>query len=166
MKHFIFISGLSGTGKTTLSKQLYKNLSKDYNNVILLDGDILRGSLKILKINNQHSYSRKERLKYAMYYVKLSKLLYNQNKIIILSTISLFREIHNFNKKNFPNYTEVYLQTDINILKNRKKIYKFKRNVVGRDIKYDIPKTPSIIFNNLKKNEIKKAVDDIVNFIK
>ena len=43
----LWITGLSGSGKTTISKMIYKNLKKNYSNIILLDGDKLRDKLKI-----------------------------------------------------------------------------------------------------------------------
>tara|TARA_B100000579_G_scaffold382130_1_gene351123 strand:- start:239 stop:451 length:213 start_codon:yes stop_codon:yes gene_type:complete len=45
----LWITGLSGSGKTTISKILLAKLKKKYDNIILLDGDKLRKTLKIKK---------------------------------------------------------------------------------------------------------------------
>lgn len=37
-----WITGLSGAGKTTIGNCLYYELRKQYDNVVLLDGDILK----------------------------------------------------------------------------------------------------------------------------
>ena len=51
----LWITGLSGSGKTTISKLIYAELKKKYRNIILLDGDNLRK--KILDIpKSQFSY--------------------------------------------------------------------------------------------------------------
>ena len=52
----IWFTGLSASGKTTLSTQLYKDLKHlSIDNVVLLDGDILRDELK------NHNYDVKNR---------------------------------------------------------------------------------------------------------
>ena len=45
----MWITGLSGSGKTTISLMLKKKLSKKYSNIVLLDGDVLRNKFKIKK---------------------------------------------------------------------------------------------------------------------
>ena len=54
----LWITGLSGSGKTTISKMIYYELKKKYSNIILLDGDILRNKLKIKKADHFLSNSR------------------------------------------------------------------------------------------------------------
>ena len=58
----------------------------------------------------------------------------------------------NWNKKNISNYVEVYIKTNIKtiIKANKKKIYHKKNssNIVGVDIKPELPKKADIIINN------------------
>ena len=62
------------------------------------------------------SYSREERMDFAMKYSKLcSKFL--QGLIVIIATISLFKKIHNWNRDNLPNYFEVFLKVPLDELK-------------------------------------------------
>lgn len=39
----IWLSGLAGAGKTSFASKLYTRLKQDFNNVVLLDGDVFRG---------------------------------------------------------------------------------------------------------------------------
>ena len=48
----LWITGLSGSGKTTISEIIYNKLKKKYSNIILLDGDILRKKLKVKTLNS------------------------------------------------------------------------------------------------------------------
>ena len=65
----------------------------------------------------------------------------------------------NWNRKNISNYIEVYIKTNINtiIKANKKKIYHKKNsgNIVGIDIKSELPKKADIIINN----NFKKSLD-------
>ena len=92
----IWITGLSGAGKTTLAKQLYLRLKKNQMHPILLDGDLLRLIFKIGSIEEQ-SYSRKSRINLGLKYGLLCKTLSSQGFIVILATISMFHEIYAWN---------------------------------------------------------------------
>ncbi|EAI3906345.1 adenylyl-sulfate kinase, partial [Campylobacter lari] len=153
----VFITGLSGSGKTTLAYALQKYLQKEYQKKsIVLDGDELRACVENFK------YSKDSRLKMAKYYVKLSEILYKQNFIVILSTISMFDEIRSYNRKNFERYLEIFLDVSLDIRKQRDSKNFFKQkitNIVGVDQVFEIPKASDII---LRDNfDIQKEVKHI-----
>ena len=52
-----WIEGFSGSGKTSISKNIQKDLSKTFGKTIILSGDILR------KFFDRSGYSKKERIK-------------------------------------------------------------------------------------------------------
>lgn len=167
----IWITGLSGSGKTTFAKSLSNKLESFQDNVVLLDGDSLRKALINLS-DNDNQYFASSRLKFTKTYVELCKLLYNQNKIVIIATISMNRSILKSNKKLFKNYCEIFLNRDLKkiINNNSKSIYFLKnakpnKNVVGLDIDYEIPKNPNFIFENMKRKEINKKVNEVLEFI-
>jgi adenylylsulfate kinase-like enzyme len=138
-----WITGLSGVGKTTISLKLLDLLKKKNNNTILINGDDLR---KIFELNK---YDKEARIKYAKQYSKLCQFLSNQGINVILTIVGLFRDIHKWNRNNITNYIEVYIKSDINLIKvhDKRKIYK-KKKVFGKDIKPEIPKKPDIIITN------------------
>ena len=56
-----WITGLSGSGKTTIGNRLYYEMKKTYDNVVLLDGDILKEI-----VDENVGYSDEQRRKRAM----------------------------------------------------------------------------------------------------
>ena len=58
---------------------------------------------------------------YGKSYSKIVQNLSNQNVNVIIATVSLFRELHNWNRKNIENYCEIYIKTKITNIKNFKK---------------------------------------------
>ena len=160
----IWITGLAGSGKTTLSKALCEELKKTNSNVVHLDGDIIREIL-----GDIHSHSIEDRIKISTIYSNLCTNLSNQGLIVVISTISLFHEIHDLNRKNIENYLEIFLDTPQEVLeqRNQKKLYSHsKSDVMGIHQNPEFPKNPDLIFKNEGKNEImKKLIIKIRNFI-
>ena len=145
MARCFWITGLSASGKTTMSRMLHEHFITAGNNIILLDGDELRD------IFSNHSYSRRDRIKNGLNYSKLCKYLVSQNVNVIIAVIGLFKDIHTWNRKNIPGYCEIFIDTPIEELKKRdpKGIYKLydegrTNNIAGLDLKVDYPTNPDI----------------------
>ena len=161
----IWITGLSGSGKSVLGKLILPIIKKKIGPTILISGDDLRNIFKL------YGYTKKERLENAKKFYGLYKLLTDQGFNVIFCVVSMFDKVRSWNKKNIKNYIEVYIKSDVKkiIQQRRKEIYfKNKKNIVGLDIKPQIPKNPDItIHNNFKKNirEISKVLSkEIINF--
>ena len=146
----IWITGFSGAGKTTISKVLVDQLKRMGKPVVLLDGDQIRSAL------NPHDDELKEldsgsRLAYAMKYSRISAMLARQDLVVVVATISLFSEIHSWNRENISNYFEVYLDVPLSERQNRdpKGIYSryhagLERNVAGLDMDVELPRNPDL----------------------
>ena len=163
----LWLTGLSGSGKTTITKILYKRLRKKYNKIKLLDGDILRSREKIYYSKN--SFTKLNRIRIGKLYSRICKKFENEGFFVIIAVMALYREVHRYNRKKIKNYTEVFLDVPIKELIKRdpKKIYKkfFENkinNVTGLDLKYDKPKKSNIKIkwrkNILKENVVKKII--------
>jgi len=155
----IWITGLSGAGKTTLANKLEKNLKFIGIPCILLDGDLVRKIFQEDKYEKNYSYE--ERKKISNKYSRMSLLLANQGYCVITSVISMFEEIYEWNKKNLPGYYEIFLDIPLEELKKRdsKGIYtKFEKgnlkNIAGLDLAIQKPTAPDMhIRDNDKINE-------------
>ena len=158
-----WITGLSGSGKTTIAKKIRPFISKKYGPTIIINGDDMRNIFKLRK------FDKSSRLENGKKYIQLCKLITNQKINVIFSVVGLFYELHNWNRKNINNYCEIYIKSSIkDIIKQKKKIIydKHKINIVGLDIKPEFPKKADIIVkNNLKKN-IKNISIEIIKKLK
>ena len=165
----LWITGLSGSGKTTISKIIHKKLKDKYSNIILLDGDALRNRLKIKPLG---SFSNKYRLKVGLKYVSLCKrYVNNRDKFVIIATMALISKVQ-IEYKKIKNSFDVFLDVPVNELKRRdpKGLYKkFKNkeinNMVGLDIKFNRPKNPSLDIKwkkNFTASQISKKILKLV----
>ena len=149
----IWITGLSGAGKTTVAAALGQCLRERGLIPILLDGDILRN---LFKSTNEigKTYSRVARIKLALKYAHLCKALSSQGFTVIIATISMYNEVYAWNRTNLPNYFEIYLKVPLKELRRRdpKKIYQRYdasdlSDVAGLDIAVDEPFEPYVILD-------------------
>lgn len=141
-----WITGLSGAGKTTLCRELVVHLRTQGRAVVMLDGDELREAM-----GATNAHTRQERLQLAMRYAHLCHMIAVQGVDVAIATISLFREVHEWNRTNMPGYVEIYLHVPLNELRRRdpKQIYARAergelKDVAGLDFAVDEPQAPDV----------------------
>ncbi len=141
----LWITGLSGAGKSTLAKEVVLLLRAYPNPVVMLDGDELREVLGAVAANAQN-HGREGRLALAMQYARLCRVIAAQGFTVVIATVSLFREVHDWNRANLPGYFEVYLKVPLEELRRRdpKGIYRgfdagAVTNVAGLDLSIEEP---------------------------
>jgi adenylylsulfate kinase-like enzyme len=142
----LWITGLSGSGKTTFSQEVIAQSPRF--RWIHLDGDELRPILA-----KEQKYDKNSRLDLAKTYSKLASLISSQGHNVIVSTISLFKEIHEWNRQNIKDYYEIFIDVDIELLQKRdiRRVYSSSLgiNVMGLDLEYDKPINPDYIFKQI-----------------
>lgn len=167
----VWITGISGAGKTTIGKELCKQWRRKGNKVVLLDGDELRHLFKQDK--NIQDYSIPSRRKSAERTVMLCEWLDSQDIDVICSSIAMFSDLRKENRHRFKNYFEIHLDVTLETVKRRdpKGLYrKYEigemRNIVGIDLPFEDEKTQDItIDNNSDTNNITGIAKDLLSLI-
>jgi len=166
MSKCYWITGLSATGKTTLSNLLANHLRTSGRKVILFDGDELR------KVFDHQAYTREDRIAIGMQYSRLCQLVACQNVDVIIAVIGLFKELHDWNRNNIPGYVEVLIDTPLDELERRdpKGLYKSFRsgeieNIAGIDLSVDFPKNPDILLKWSNGKSVDLMFDELVRKI-
>ena len=155
-----WITGLSGSGKTTIGKSIHNDIKKLYGPTIMISGDNVR------KIFHLSGHKKEERLKLTESYCRFAKYITDQKINIIFAVVGMFDKPRKWNKQNIKNYVEIYIKSNLNkIIKlKKKKIYHKKniKNLVGIDIIPEFPKRPDIkIINSFNKNKKKISEKNI-----
>jgi adenylylsulfate kinase-like enzyme len=110
----VWITGLPGSGKTTLAKRVLAYFQSSGVSAILLDGDEIREALGSI-----FGYSMNDRMNVAKIYVNLAKTLQAQGHLIIVSTVSLMEDLHRYRMERLPNSIVVFLNADAELLNLR-----------------------------------------------
>ncbi|NBX83987.1 MAG: adenylyl-sulfate kinase, partial [Gammaproteobacteria bacterium] len=145
---------------------LQKSLLGIGRTVLFLDGDQLREDLE------QYGYSYSERLKLSFSYGRLCKRFSSQGLDVICTTVSLFEEIQIWNRKNIPNYIEIFVDVPFEVLKERdsKSVYSNAKmnnfpNTVGIDIPPHFPKNPDCVIKNYGNQSVSDSIQEVILFV-
>tara|TARA_B100001989_G_scaffold183516_1_gene133539 strand:- start:39 stop:554 length:516 start_codon:yes stop_codon:yes gene_type:complete len=158
-RHYaIWITGLPGSGKTNIGKYFHKKFEKKYGPTLFFNGDDIR---RIFKIK---SYDIKSRRKLSFKYSKFVSFISKQKVNIIFTCVAMFDDVRKYNKKHIKNYKEIYISSNLKkiISEKKKKLYlKTKKNMVGIDIKAELPKKPDISIKNNFKKSVKELASEL-----
>ncbi len=165
----LWITGLSGAGKSTLAREVVAILKNKHDSVVMLDGDELREVFGVADLNVKN-HGREARLRLAMQYSQLCRVLSNQGMIVVIATISLFKEVHIWNRQNLPGYFEVFLNTPLEELRRRdpKGIYRSfysgeLSNVAGLDLPIDVPDSSDWVVEFDQERSVGLLARDLIN---
>lgn len=156
-----WVTGLSGAGKTTIGNRLYYQMRQKEDNIVLLDGDILKQIA-----GKDLGYDREARIERGYRYSSLCKVLTDQGIHVIICTIAMYDEIRDWNRRNIENYVEVFLDVDLETLRkrNRKGLYSANTNVAGINVEVEFPKAPDIVIVNDGTGSLEEDVRKILEY--
>ncbi len=144
----IWITGLSASGKTTLSRAFEKKVKGSVPNMVLLDGDIVRQLY-----GDDLGYEESDRYKQITRIQNLATFLEKQSIVVVVAALYSHPDLLKQNRNNFKQYFEVYLHASIGVLQKRefkglyqKALNKEILNVVGVDIPWNTPVEPDMVF--------------------
>ncbi len=121
----IFLTGLSGSGKTTIANSLIQKYKNVGVKVILLDGDDIR------KYIPQTGFDEESRKNHNLNVGYMASLLESQGHVVVVSLISPYIETRNEIRKMCNKMIEVYVKTDINICIKRDPKGMYSRAISG-----------------------------------
>jgi len=163
----LWLIGPSASGKSTISKIIYKKLLEEYKSLILLDGDYARKMFV-----SESGYDPISRSKNIRKYIEVTKWLNSFGISSIIAAINAFEKDRVFGRKEIANYKEVFLKCSLDerVKRDKKKLYLpalngEKKNVVGVDIPFEEPVNADFIIDTEKNrpefiaNEILKKLE-------
>ena len=164
----IWLTGLSGSGKSTIANEVEYRLNKMSYHTYLLDGDNIRSGL-----NSDLGFSETDRKENIRRISEVAKLFIDAGIITITAFISPFIEDRKRAREIIgEDFIEVFVDTSLEecIKRDPKGLYKKAlkgeiKNFTGIDSPYEKPTNPDIYIDTTK-NDIILSVDLIINYLK
>lgn len=152
----IWMTGLSGAGKTTIAKLMQDKLIEQGTNAFILDGDNLRFGL-----NKDLGFSLEDRTENNRRVAEVANLMADSGLTVIVSLISPLAKDRQMARDiiGSDRFIEAYVNTSLEVAEKRdvKGLYKKARNgeidnFTGISSPYDVPKSPDIILDTVNKS--------------
>jgi adenylylsulfate kinase len=149
----VWFTGLPSSGKSTIARNLERQLRKWDIKVELLDGDVVRTHL-----SKGLGFSREDRDANIKRIGFVSHLLTRNGIAAIVSAVSPYREARDLNRRLIGQFVEIYVNTPAEECEKRdvKGLYKKARageikGFTGVDDPYEAPIRPDVVCDTLKE---------------
>ena len=161
------MTGLSGSGKSTIANAVEQQLAQKGFHTFLLDGDNIRHGL-----NKDLGFTEADRIENIRRIGEVSKLMTDAGLIVITAFISPFESERNMVREmvDAGEFVEIFIDTPLQVAETRdvKGLYAKARagelkNFTGIDSPYENPLKPEIIINT-EELSVDRAADVIVKY--
>jgi len=165
----LWFTGLSGSGKSTMSHALEETLFSRGCRTFVLDGDNVRHGL-----NSDLRFSIKDRKENIRRIGEVSKLMMEAGFIIMTAFISPYRKERIAVRNLIPNgdFIEIYCKASLETCEARdvKGLYKLARageikNYTGINSPYEVPENADLVIDT-EQETIEDSVSIIISFLK
>ena len=164
----IWLTGLSGSGKSTIANLIEKKLIAKGRHSYLLDGDNVRHGL-----NKDLGFTDADRVENIRRVAETANLMLDAGLIVITSFISPFRAERDMARTLFNDdeFIEVFVDASLEVCEQRdpKGLYKKARagqikNFTGLDSPYENPLKPELVIDTIEIT-VEQAADRIIKFV-
>ncbi|CAN5168383.1 hypothetical protein BH11PSE4_BH11PSE4_27270 [soil metagenome] len=164
----LWLTGLSGAGKSSIANLVDKRLCERGRHAYLLDGDNLRHGL-----NNDLGFTSEARIENIRRVAEVAKLFVDAGLIVLVSLISPFRAERDMARNSVADdeFVEVHVATPLDECERRdpKGLYRRARagelpNFTGIDSPYEPPERPEIVLDTAALSA-EAACDRIISYL-
>lgn len=152
----VWLTGLSGSGKTTIARTVEDALKSMDCSVVVLDGDEIRRHL-----SPDLGFSKRDRELNVERVAYLSHILFRSGIITIVALISPFRTSRDHARKLIGDFVEVWVKCSLETCKKRDPKGLYAKVMTGEitdftgiDQNYEIPFNPEIVLDTDKETSL------------
>ena len=167
--HVVWLTGLSGSGKSTIANQAVEALHELGIRTYILDGDNIRHGL-----SKDLGFTEADRIENTRRIGEVAKLMLDAGLVVITAFISPFKADRDLARRLFEpeDFDEVFVSASLNTVERRdpKGLYKKARsgelpNFTGIDSEYEVPETPELTLDT-ENYSVEESVSSLLKLIR
>ena len=165
----VWFTGLSSSGKTTISQAVREKLLQAGHKVEWLDGDAVRQH-----ISKGLGYSKEDRDENIRRIGFVAELLTRNGVIVLVSAISPYRAVRDEMRVRIGNFLEVYVEAPLEVCQQRDINGIYRRalsgeiqHVTGMDDPYEPPLSPDVVCHTgreTRDESVAKVMDRVESY--
>ena len=162
----IWLTGIPGSGKTTLALELEKYYENKDIPVEILDGDEIRKTL-----SKDLGLSPEDRKEHNRRVIFVAQILSKNGVTAIVPLISPYRETRKFARDEIPDFVEVWVKASVDecIKRDPKGLYKKAlageiKNLTGLQAPYEEPENAELVLDT-EKYSVEECVEQILSTV-
>ena len=160
----IWLTGLSGAGKSTIADAIVRKLAGRLPELVQIDGNVIRDifgpSLGFDEFGRKEQIDRIQRL---------AKFLADQGQCVLVSALYSHPDLLRWNRNQLPNYFEILIDASLELVQERdpRGLYAKAKagqmpDIVGIDVPWHKPQTPDLILDPSSGDSVETMADQII----
>lgn len=165
--YVVWLTGLPGSGKTTISRILEPKLKHAGLKVEPLDGDEVR-----VWLSPGEQFTREDRERHLKRVAHICQLLARNGVVVLATFVSPYRSSRDYARSIIPNFVEVFVKAPVELCMSRdpKGLYKKAKegqvkNMTGVHDPYEEPLHPELVIDTTDSSP-EKSADEIISGLK
>ncbi|PHS68281.1 MAG: adenylyl-sulfate kinase [Flavobacterium sp.] len=164
----LWFTGLSGSGKSTITNLVEVELHKKGIHTYLLDGDNVRKGL-----NNNLTFSPEDRTENIRRIAEVANLMIDAGLVVLAAFVSPYKKDREMVKNTVKsiNFVEIFVDTSVEECERRdtKGLYaKARKGLIkdftGINAPYEAPESPDVLIET-EKTSVEEAVNEVMKYV-
>jgi len=163
----IWMTGLSGAGKTTLCEALTRRLKPALPALTILDGDVVRQVF-----GGDLGHSEADRVTQIRRIQSLAEMLDRQGLVVLVAALYAHPDLLAWNRATFDDYFEIYLNAPLDLVRRRDPRGLYGKaaagqmpDVVGLDIPWHAPVNPDLTIDMTAGRSVDETMALIIDAV-
>jgi adenylyl-sulfate kinase len=155
----LWLTGLSGAGKTTIAKLVYERLREAGARVEMLDGDVVRENL-----SRGLGFSKPDRDTHIRRIGFVAELLSRHGVIVIVAAIAPYHDVRDELRRLIDNFVEVYVNCPLEVAAARDVKGLYRKAIAGEiphftgvSDPYEPPLSPELVIHSDQETPAESA---------